>query len=83
MAARFDGFTEAQLVRTYTSAKGWRTRKIKTIKNMIQSVEIKLNLSSYNRLQSKLQVLEKQICTMRRDVVEQLLTQDSTLETGS
>ena len=53
MASRFDGLLEAQLLRTYASAKGWRTRKIKAIQYMIRSLNIKFNLSSFNRLQSK------------------------------
>ena len=54
IASRFDGIKEAQLVRTYVSAKGWRTMKIKTIEHIIESLNIKFNLSSYHRLQSEL-----------------------------
>ena len=69
---------EALLGRTYVSAKEWKTSKINPIQHMIQSLNIKFDLSSYNRLQSELQILKKQVCTMQ-DVAEQLVAQNSSL----
>ena len=71
--SRFEGLAEDQLARKFAAAKGWRTRKIKTMEHMIKSVTLKFDLSSYNRLQSEMTVLKKQIVAMQ-EVAQQLLT---------
>ena len=60
------------------SAKGWRIQKIRTIEHMIQKVKLQFDLSSYNKLQSEMIALEKQIVTMRK-IAEQLLAMNSEL----
>ena len=46
---------------------------------MIQKVNMQLNLSSYNKLQSKMIVFKKQIITMR-EIAEQLLAMKLSLD---
>ena len=78
-SARFQNISEDQLARTYASAEGWRPRKIKTIQHMVEKVEIQFDLSSYNKLQGKMTVLEKQIVTMR-EIADQIIAMNSDLD---
>ena len=69
------GFTEEKLLRMYTAAKGWRTRKLKATQHMIEKLGISLDISSYKETQKAMSALEKQIQTMR-DVMDQLVIMD-------
>ena len=78
-SSRFQGLTKDQLARAYIClCKGMENKKIKTIKHMIQKVKLSFHLSSYNKLQSEMTVLEKQIITMC-EIAEQLIAMKTDL----
>ena len=70
--------TEDKLLRIYSTSKGWRTRKITTMKHMIQKVDMQFNVSSYSKLKKVMAVFEKQNVNMC-EIYEQLISMHSDL----
>ena len=64
--------TEEKLLRTYTSTKGWKTRKLETIRHMTQKTAISFDLTSYNEIKKEITSTWEKIMTMR-DVTDQLM----------
>lgn len=62
---KYDGASEAEIVKANACDKRWRRRKIKTVWHMIQSLGINFNLSSYNKLKKELNVLDRQIYSIQ------------------
>lgn len=64
-----DKISEEELIKAYACAKGWRTRKIKIVRRMVQGFSIKFDHSNCNKLQKELNALGSQVYTTK-DITE-------------